>query len=203
MDRRKRRNQYAALRGDALKAPLESLASGIIFWTGRQKALAPLRDLLLGWFSAIGPHPDKRFLIRSTGQHPLLERFLIELQKIDQILIEPDRDVVVILNLAHIPQANLVDKPTQVGNVTEQSFGTEGVGLYKRALLTRRNAGKEIMSRQSAYELGNGSLIALATIVGKRVAVKFTKDSKSGSVLSSIRLFPPTLFARAFAQVFG
>jgi hypothetical protein len=47
VDRRERRNHYTALRGDVLKAPLESLASGIIFWTGGQKALAPLRDLLL------------------------------------------------------------------------------------------------------------------------------------------------------------
>ena len=46
--RGERRNQNAALRGDVLKTPLESLASGIIFGTGGEQPLAPLGDLLLG-----------------------------------------------------------------------------------------------------------------------------------------------------------
>jgi len=134
VDRRERRDRHPAFGGDALEASLEPLPRGIIFGTGRQKALAPLRDLLVRRFSTVGLHPDEQILIRPPGQHPLLKRFRIDLQKINQVLVEPDRDVVVVLNLARIPQTNLIDEPPQVGNATEQSVRAAGVLLVRQII---------------------------------------------------------------------
>jgi hypothetical protein len=69
----------------------------------------------------------KQFLIRFTSQPLLFKSLRIDLQKIDQIIIKPHRDVVVVLNLALIPQTNLIDKPPQVGHAPEESFGTAGI----------------------------------------------------------------------------
>jgi hypothetical protein len=49
----------------------------------------------------------------------LFKRLRINPQKIDQVLVEPGRDVVVVLNLTGIAEFNLVDKPPQVGNATK------------------------------------------------------------------------------------
>ena len=56
--------------------------------------------------------------------------------KIDEVLIETNRDVVVFLNLACVPQTNLVDKPPQVGNATEERFGAPGILHHLRFLRT-------------------------------------------------------------------
>ena len=53
----------------------------------------------------------------------------IDLQKINQVLIEPDRDVIVLLNLACMPQSNLIDEPPQVGDAAKESFGATRIGL--------------------------------------------------------------------------
>jgi hypothetical protein len=66
----------------------------------------------------------EQVLIRSASQHPLLESLRIDLQKIDQVLIESHRDVVVVLNLAFMSQTNLIDEPPQVGKAAEESLGT-------------------------------------------------------------------------------
>lgn len=42
------------------------------------------------------------------------------------VVVEPDRDVVVALSLAFMPQTNLVNEPSQMGNATEQDFGAAG-----------------------------------------------------------------------------
>jgi hypothetical protein len=51
------------------------------------------------------------------------------LQKIDQVLIEPDRDVIVVLNPARMPQANLVNEPPEMRDAAEQGFGAAGILL--------------------------------------------------------------------------
>jgi len=59
------------------------------------------------------PNPVKQFLIRLTNSDAWLKRLWINPKEVDQIFIKPDRDVVVVLNLSGIAQANLVDKPAQ------------------------------------------------------------------------------------------
>src|SRR5206468_1183916 len=134
VDKWERPDRHATFGGDALEATLEPLPRRIIFRTGGQEPLAPLGDLLVRRFSTVSLHPDEQILIRPPGQHPLLKRFRIDLQKIDQVLVEPDRDVVVVLNLTCVPQTNLVDKPPQVGNATEQSLGTSRICLTTHTL---------------------------------------------------------------------
>ena len=103
LNKRERCDRHATFGGDALEATLEPLPRRIIFRTGRQEPLAPLEDLLVRRFSTVSLHPDEQILIRPPGQHPLLKRFRIDLQIIDQVLVEPDRDVVVVLNLTCVP----------------------------------------------------------------------------------------------------
>ena len=70
----------------------------------------------------------------STQQrHELGDHLWGDLQKIDQVLIEPDRNVVVVLNLACMPKTNLIDEPPQVGNATEKGFGTAKILLISYA----------------------------------------------------------------------
>ena len=47
-----------------------------------------------------------------------------DLQKVDQVRIDPNRDAVVVRNLTRMPQANLVDKPPQMGDATQETVGT-------------------------------------------------------------------------------
>ena len=47
-----------------------------------------------------------------------------DLQKVDQVHIERDRDVVVVRNLTRVPQANLVDKPPHIGDTAQENVGT-------------------------------------------------------------------------------
>ena len=65
----------------------------------------------------------------------------------NQLLIETHHYVVVVLNLTRMPQANLLDKPPQVGNATEQGFGTAGILLISYAHLhkTMDNDSKEFI----------------------------------------------------------
>lgn len=46
-----------------------------------------------------------------------------DLQKVDQVRIDPNRDAVVVRNLTRMPQANLADKPPQMGDATKENFG--------------------------------------------------------------------------------
>jgi hypothetical protein len=62
---------HAALRRHFLQAPLKPLLRRIVFWTGGQKALAPLRNFLIRWLSTVGLHPCQQVLIHSAGQHYL------------------------------------------------------------------------------------------------------------------------------------
>ena len=83
-----------------------------------------------------------------AGQHQLLKRFRIDLQKIDEVLIKPARNIVVFLNLACVPQTNLVDKPPQVGNATKESFRAARVDICDHKLIpyTVRNRLINILS---------------------------------------------------------
>ena len=49
------------------------------------------------------------------------------MQKIDQMLIEPDGDVVVILDQARVSQTNLINEPGEVGDSTEEHSGAAGI----------------------------------------------------------------------------
>lgn len=73
--------------------------------------------------------PFKQFFVCSAGQHPLLKSLGVDPEKLDEILIESHRDVVVILNFARMPKTNLVDKPTKVSDATEKSFGATRIRL--------------------------------------------------------------------------
>src|SRR2546425_7995744 len=124
LNKRERCDRHATFGGDALEATLKPLPRRIIFRTGGQKALTPLRNFLIRRLSAVGLHPGEQFLIHPTSQHSLLKRFRVDLEKINQVLIEPHCDVVVVLNLANISQPNLVDKSPEVGDTTEKKFRT-------------------------------------------------------------------------------
>jgi hypothetical protein len=86
-----------------------------------------LCDFLLVWLATKRANAGQEFLIRATSQHPLFERLGVDPEKLDEMLIEPHRDVIVVLNLARVPQTNLVNEPPQVGYSTEKSFGTSRV----------------------------------------------------------------------------
>src|SRR4029077_19749075 len=112
---------------------LKPLPRRIILRARRKQALRPLCDLFRRQRLTVRNHPSEQFLIFSASQHPLLERLRINLQKIDQSLIEPHRDVVVVLNLASMSQSNLVNKPPKVSNAAKESFGTSGIFLIAHA----------------------------------------------------------------------
>ncbi len=61
----------------------------------------------------------QQLVIRMPRQYLLLERLRIDLEKVDEMLIKSDRDVVVILNLPGMAQADLVDQSPQMRDATE------------------------------------------------------------------------------------
>jgi hypothetical protein len=69
-------------------------------------------------------------------RHELGDYLWGDLQKIDQVLTEPHRDVIVVLNLTGVPQPNLINEPPQVGNATEEGFGTAGIRLLSHCYLS-------------------------------------------------------------------
>src|SRR5690349_13617345 len=77
---------------------------------------------------AVRHHPSKQPFIRPAGEHCPLKRFGVDAEKLDEVLVEPDRHVVVVLNLPGIAEPDLVDKPPQMGNATEQRFRAAGIG---------------------------------------------------------------------------
>lgn len=70
-DGRKGTHRHAELRRHFLQAPLKPLLHRIVFWTGGQKALAPLRNLRIRRFLTLGLYPAEQFLVPSAGQ-PIL-----------------------------------------------------------------------------------------------------------------------------------
>ena len=53
--------------------------------------------------STLRVDPVQEILVGSAGQDARFECLRIDLQKIEQMLVEPDRDVVVILDVAGVP----------------------------------------------------------------------------------------------------
>jgi hypothetical protein len=53
------------------------------------------------------------------------------------------------LNLAFIPQTNLIDKPPQVGNATEEGFGTAGILHHLSFLRTNFLLDLQALSRET------------------------------------------------------
>lgn len=76
----------------------------------------------------MGYDPGEQFFITSTGQHPLLKRLSFYPEELDEILIEAYCDVVVILNLARMAEANLIDESPQMGNAAKESLGAARIG---------------------------------------------------------------------------
>ena len=78
--------------------------------------------------SLLGEHKTELNAMNLALAHAL-GRFKVKFnpEKIDQVLIESDRHVVVVLNLPRIAQPDLVDKPAQMGDTAEKGFGTPRV----------------------------------------------------------------------------
>src|SRR6185503_3359142 len=126
---RKSRNRHAALRRDVLQTPLKPLPSAVVLRLSPQQITGKETNLCSCHFFPVCHSPREQVLIRPAGQRPLLECLRINLQKLNEVFIKPHRDVIVVLNLTCIPQTNLVNKPPQVGNATEESLGTAGISL--------------------------------------------------------------------------
>jgi hypothetical protein len=73
------------------------------------------------------PHPSRR-------PAPAVQTISDRSPELDQVLIEPHRDVIVVLNLACVPQTNLIDKPPQMCDATKESFGAAGISLLRHSV---------------------------------------------------------------------
>ena len=120
--RGKRFHGDAALGRDLSKPSGKPLASGVVFRSAGQDALIPLPNLILAHAAAGRSHPRENLFIGSTVQNSALQIFALEVQEVEQVFVESDGEIIVILNLPRVTQANFVDDPRQMGEPAEPNF---------------------------------------------------------------------------------
>lgn len=83
---------------------------------------------LLGLFGcpwlALCTDPSQEVLVGAAGQYSSLESLGIDPQEFDQMFVEPDGDVVVVLNEACVSHPNLVDEPGKMRDAAKKEFRT-------------------------------------------------------------------------------
>ena len=115
-------DRHASFRRHLLQPALKPFLAFFVLRLRRQEQTRPLIDLLPSMRFAVRHDPGVQFLIRSAGQYLCLKYLRVDPQKVDEIFIEPNGEVIVILNPAGMPEPDLVDHPSEVGNAAEERF---------------------------------------------------------------------------------
>src|SRR2546426_2406894 len=124
-------DRNATLGGDFGAPRLKALARGLVLGTAVQDPLIPLANILVRERTGMRLDPGKDLLIGPALQHARFEVFPFDLEKVEQVLVEPDRDVVVVLDQAGVAHANLVDEARQVRHPAQQDFRASRILLHR------------------------------------------------------------------------
>src|SRR2546426_4891210 len=128
-------DRNATLGGDFGAPRLKALARSLVLGNAVQDPLIPLANIPVRERPCVLLDPGKDLLIGPVLQHARFEVLHFDLEKVERVLVEPDRDVVVVLDQAGMAHANLVDEARQVRHPAQQDLRASRIFLRDHCLL--------------------------------------------------------------------